>query len=45
MEYHLGIDNYDHNKIIKALDNIGFKIISEIENSNEYINFAHCFKS
>ena len=36
MEYHLGIDNYDHNKIIKALDNIGFKIISEIENSNEY---------
>ena len=35
MEYHLGKDNYNHNRIIKALDKIGFKIISEFQYSNE----------
>lgn len=35
MEYHLGKGNYDHNRITKALAKIGFKIIPEIESSND----------
>ncbi len=35
MEYHLGINNYDHNRIIKALEKIGFKIVSKIVNSQK----------
>lgn len=36
MEYHLGMDNYDHNRIINALGKIGFQIVSEIENSTDF---------
>ena len=35
MEYHLGMDNYDHNRITNSLEKIGFKIVSEIENSKD----------
>lgn len=35
MEYHLGINNFDHNRITKALEKIGFSLISEIINSNQ----------
>lgn len=33
MEYHLGTDNYDHNRIKNVLEKIGFHIVSEIENT------------
>ena len=35
MEYHLGMDNYDHNRITDALEKVGFQIVSEIENSKD----------
>ena len=35
MEYHLGTDNYDHNRITYALEKIDFQIVSEIENAND----------
>lgn len=35
MEYHLGSNNFDHNRIIRALEKIGFKLVSKIENSQE----------
>ncbi len=35
MEYHLGIGNYDHNRITNALEKIDFQIVSEIENTND----------
>lgn len=36
MEYHLGMNNYDHSKILSAIEKIGFKIISEINYSKVY---------
>jgi len=35
MEYHLGTNNYDHNRITNALEKIGFQIVSEIKNTND----------
>jgi len=35
MEYHLGKDNYDHNRIKNVLEKIGFHIVSEIENTRD----------
>jgi len=35
MEYHLGTNNYDHNRIINALEKIDFQIVSEIKNTND----------
>ena len=35
MEYHLGMDNYDHNRITNSLEKVGFQIVSEIENSKD----------
>jgi len=35
MEYHLGMDNYDHKRITDALEKVGFQVVSEIENSKD----------
>ena len=35
MEYHLGKNNFDHDRIVKVLDKIGFKLISKLEQSSK----------
>lgn len=38
MEYHLGKNKYNHNRVAKALDKIGFKLLSKI---NKYKEINH----
>ena len=35
MEYHLGKNNFDHDRIVKVLDKIGFKLISKLDQSSK----------
>ena len=39
MEYHLGKNNFDHNRIVAALNKIGFKLITKLDN-NKNVNYG-----
>ena len=39
MEYHLGTNNFDHHRIVKALDKIGFRLISKLDDNKE-VNYG-----
>ena len=39
MEYHLGENNFDHNRIVDALNKIGFKLITKLDN-NKNVNYG-----
>ena len=39
MEYHLGESNFDHNRIIDALNKIGFTLITKIDH-NKNVNYG-----
>jgi hypothetical protein len=39
MEYHLGENNFDHNRIVDALNKIGFRLITKLD-SNQNVNYG-----
>lgn len=39
MEYHLGENNFDHSRIVDALNKIGFRLITKLDN-NKNVNYG-----
>ena len=40
MEYHLGYDNFDHNRIKKVMERIGFVIITKLKEEEKKFNYG-----